>query len=212
MHRDNCLRLQQFAGVRGFARRHGEVVAYGQHDNLRRVKVSNNSHVAEYVRIARVVKLDSIGKFEHIAARLAAINNLIAILNSAGMHGVHHGDFHIRDGLRATFVHGRNLLYALFLQPSAQLKYSDGYRIKLLPHFNGIGNMVAVPVGAQHYVSFLNILFILRTLWILRNKRVDVEGLPFRRLDTKCSVAKPRELDSFQIHDKLLKVVCELAF
>jgi hypothetical protein len=62
-----------------------------------------------------------------------------------------------------------------------------------------------MPVGADEHVGLLDILFALRALGIAGNPRIDVEGLPFRRLDAEGSVAQPCELDSFKIHETLLE-------
>jgi len=66
-----------------------------------------------------VIELDSIGELEHVAASFAAVDDLVAILNAAGMDGVNHGDLHSGDGLRASLVHRRDLLDALLLEPQA---------------------------------------------------------------------------------------------
>jgi len=56
-------------------------------------------------------------------------------------------------------------------------------------------------VRAQQHVGLLNVLLALRTFGIARNPWIDVQGLPFWRLDAKCGVAQPRQLDSLKIHD-----------
>ena len=133
VHGDNCFRLQQFAGIGGFARRHGEMVADRQHGNLRRVELANDGHVAKDIGVAGVVNLDSVGELEHVAAGFAAIDDLVAILNAAGVNRVNHGDLHIADGLRAALVHGRDLLHALFFQPRASSEMPTTTGLCFLP-------------------------------------------------------------------------------
>src|SRR5208283_3535873 len=212
VHRNDRFRLQQFTGIGSLARRHSEKVADGQHGNLGRVKVADDGHVVEDVGIARVVELDSVRELEHIAAGFAAIDDLIAILNPAGMHRVHHGDTHICDSLRAALVHGSDLFDAFFLQPQAEFEDADGDRIELLAYVDRVPDVIAMPVGADQHVRFLDVLLTLRALGITGNPWIDVEGLPFRCLDAKGGVTQPCELDSFKIHERLLAVTCELAF
>jgi hypothetical protein len=158
-----------------------------------------------------MVELDSVRELEHIAARFTAVDDLVAILNAAGMHRVNHGDFHICDGLCPALVHGCNLFDAFFLQPQAELVDANGNRIELLAHVDCVTDVIAMPVGAEQHVGLLHVLLTLRAHGITRNPGINVEGLPFRRLDPESRVAKPRELDSFKIHETLL-ATCELAF
>src|ERR1700687_717732 len=204
VHGDDSFRLQQFTGIGGFTRRHGEKVANGQHGDLRRIEIADDGHIAEDVGIARVVELDSVRELEHIPARFAAIDDLVAILYSAGMHRVNHGDLHTRDGLRAALVHGCNLFDAFFLQPQAELVDANGDRIELFVYVDRIPDVLAMAVGADQHVGFLDVLFTLRALGVTGNPRIDVEGLPFRRLDAEGSVTKPCELNSLKIHETLL--------
>ena len=76
MHGDDRFRLQQFAGVGGFARAHGVVIADRQHGNLRRIELADDRHVAEHVGVAGVVDLHAVGEFDHVAAGFAAVNDL----------------------------------------------------------------------------------------------------------------------------------------
>ena len=44
------------------------MVANRQHHNLRRIKVANDRHIAEHIRIASVINLHSVRKFDNKAA------------------------------------------------------------------------------------------------------------------------------------------------
>ena len=163
--------LQQIAGIGGFARRHGVVVADRNHDNLRRIQIANDGHVAEHIGIAGVVNLHAVGEFNHVATSLAAVNDLIAIRDSAGVVGVHHGDFDVADCLSAAFVHLRDLLYAFLLQPVRQFGNRDHHRIVLLADFDRVADMVEVAVGAEHDIDFLDVLLLRRTRGIAHDPR-----------------------------------------
>src|SRR4029077_19421178 len=108
-------------------------------------------------------------------------------------------------------IHGCDLFDAFLLQPQAELVNANRDRIKLLAHVNRIPDVIAMPMGAEHYVGFLHVLLAVRALGIARNPGIDIEGLPFRRLDAEGGMAKPSKLDSFKIHETLL-AACELAF
>ena len=81
----------------------------------------------------------------------------------------------------------------------------------LLADVDRIANVITMAMSAEQYVGLLHVLLALRTPRIPGNPGINVEGLPFRRLDAEGGVAKPSELDSFKIHETLL-ATCELAF
>jgi hypothetical protein len=60
--------------------------------------------------------------------------------------------------------------------------------------------MVEMPVGAEHDIGLLDVLVTVRAHGIAGNPRINVEGLPFWRLNAKGGMSQPRELDSFKIH------------
>jgi len=57
---------------------------------------------------------------------------------------VHHGDPDAGDGLRASLVHGRDLLCAFLLHPGAEFIDADDHGIVLLCNLDGIANVVAM--------------------------------------------------------------------
>jgi hypothetical protein len=128
VHGDHRFRLEQVAGVGRFARPHGEVIADGQHDDLGRVKLADDRHVSEHVRVAGVINLNAVLELDHVPAGFAAVNNLVAILDAAGVIGMHHGDFDVADLLRAALVHHGGSLGALFLQPAAHFRNAHHLR------------------------------------------------------------------------------------
>src|ERR1039458_305790 len=162
------------------------------------IEIANDGHVTKYIGVARVVKLDSVRELEHVAAGFAPVDNLIAILYSAGVHRVHHGDLHAGDRLRPPLVHRRDLLHTLLLQPQTKLKDTYSNWIMFFPHVDSIPDVIAVSVRAQQHVGLLYLLLALRTLGITGNPGVDVERLPFRRLHAEGGVAEPCELNSLR--------------
>ena len=188
VHGDYGFGLQEFAGVGRLARRHGEMVADGQHDNFGRVEIADDGHVAEDVGVAGVVELDSVGELEHVAARLAAVDDLVAILYAAGVDGVDHGDFRVGDGLRAALIHGRDLFDTFFLQPEAKLVDADNGGIVFLADVDGVSDMVAVAVGADEDVGALDVFVGFGALGVAGDPGIDVERLAFGRLDAESGV------------------------
>ncbi len=189
VHGDYGFGLEEFAGIGGLARRHGEMVADGQHDDFGRVEIADDSHVAEDVGVAGVVELDSVGELEHVAAGFAAVDDLVAILNAAGVDGVDHGDLHVGDGLRAALIHGRDLFDTFFLEPEAEFEDADGGGVVLFAYIDGVSDVVAVAVSADEDVGALDVLIGVGALGIAGDPGIDVERLAFGRLDAEGGVA-----------------------
>ena len=113
VHGDDSFRLQQVAGIRGFARPHRVVIADRQQGEVGCVELADNPHIAEHIGIPGMINLQPGGKFDHVATGFPAINQLVAVLNAAGVIGMDHGDFDVIQGLRAALVHLRQFLDAL---------------------------------------------------------------------------------------------------
>ena len=119
------LALQQIAGIGSFARPHGVVIADRHHGDVRRIELVNDPHIAENIGIAGMINLQAGGEFDDVAAGFPAINQLVAILDAAGVVGMHHGDFDVAHGLRAAFVHLREVLHAFLSQPAAKFRNAN---------------------------------------------------------------------------------------
>jgi hypothetical protein len=113
---------------------------------------------------------------------------------------VDHGDLHSGDSLRASFIHRRDLLHAFFLQPHAEFENSDGNGVDLFADLDRISDVIAVAMSAEHRVGFLDGLLAFGAHGIAGDPGINVEGLPFRRLDAEGGVAEPRKLNSLKIH------------
>ena len=72
-----------------------------------------------------MINFDSILELNDVPASFAAVNHFVAILNTAGVVGVHHGDFDVADFLRAALVHHGDFLGAFFFQPAAEFGNAD---------------------------------------------------------------------------------------
>ena len=114
VHGNHGFRFKEFAGISSFARAHRVVIADWNHGNLWRVKFVDDPHIAENVGVARVIDLYAIGELDDVAAGLTAIDDLIAVFNSAGMVSVNHGHFDVADGLRSALIHLREYASRLF--------------------------------------------------------------------------------------------------
>ena len=148
MHRDYSFRLEKVAGVGGLARSHGEVIADGQHDDFGSVKIADDRHIAEDIGVAGMVDLNAVLELDDVAAGFAAVDQLVAILDAAGVIGVDHGDFDVAEFLRAAFIHHGGLLCALLLQPSAHFGNTDDLGIVLVDDLDGVSNVVSVTMCA----------------------------------------------------------------
>src|SRR5215469_18015858 len=117
MHGNHCLWLEQPASISSLFGTHGEKIANWQQGEIRPVEVTDDLHVAEDIGVSGVVNFEPVIKGDHVATGFAAIDNLLAILDSAGMIGLDHCHLHIAHLLSSALVHGRNFFYALLLHP-----------------------------------------------------------------------------------------------
>jgi hypothetical protein len=201
VHGDYGLRLQQIAGVRRFPGRHHKAVTDGKQGDLRRVQFTNDRHIAEHGSVACVINLQATGEFDYIPASLAAVHNLIAVGDSAGVIGVNHGDFNIAHGLRSAFVHGSSSLGAFFLHPATEFEDPHHDRIVLLYDLDRVPDVVKVTVRAEQNVDLLDSLVGLGTHGIAHDPGVDDDGLTAGGLDAERRVSQPGEFNAFEIHE-----------
>ena len=85
---------------------------------------------------------------------------------------------------------------AFFLQPQAELEDADGKGVVLFDDFDGVTDVVAVTVGAEQDVDFLDVLLFFRAHGIAHDPRVDDDGLAAGGFDAEGGVAQPGEFDS----------------
>src|SRR5439155_21492278 len=140
--------------------------------------------------------LYTVREFKHVAACFAAVDDLVAVLDAAGVDRVHHGGFHTGNRLRAAFVHGRNLLHAFALQPQAELIDSDRKRVVLFADFNRVADVIAVSVSTEQDIGLPYVLVALGTYGVPHNPGINEERFPFRSLDAESGVAEPGEFDA----------------
>src|SRR5271156_2068515 len=72
-------------GITCFTRTHRVMIAYRQQRQIGRVEISDNFHITENSRVAGMINRQAARQANDESASFAAINNLIAILDSAGM-------------------------------------------------------------------------------------------------------------------------------
>ena len=200
VHGNDGFRLQELAGIGGFARPHSVVIANRNHGNMWRIKLVDDPHIAEDVGVAGMINLYSIGEFDDVSARFAAVNNLIPVLNATGVVGVHHGYFDVGDGLRASLVHGRGLLHAFFLQPSAQLGDADHLGVVLFADFDGVPDVIEMAVRAKQNVDFLDDLVLIRAHRISHDPGIDQNCFTSGCFNPKRCMAQPGQFDAVEVH------------
>ena len=176
------------------------MVADRDHGNVGCIQIANDRHIAEHVGVAGMVNLHAVGKLDDVATGLTAIDDLVAIRNSAGVIGVHHGDFDVANGLCAALVHGRNLLYALLFQPVTKLGNRNHDRLMVLGNLNRVADVIEVAMSAEHDIHALNFLLVFRAHGIAHDPRVHQNRLAARRCDAKRGVTQPCEFDAIKIH------------
>ena len=102
---------------------------------------------------------------------------------------MHHGDLDVAYGLRASFIHRRDLRCAFFLHPGTQLENADHHGVVLFGDLHRIADMVEVPVSTQQEIDFLDILLTVRAHGIPHDPGIDQNRLAAGSLDAKSSVA-----------------------
>jgi hypothetical protein len=90
-------------------------------------------HIGEHRGVAGEVDRALVGQMQHVARRLAAIQNLIAILDAATVDRVRHGCFQrTQHILRSAFIHAAAGLHAFGSQPHASLKIATTFGLNFL--------------------------------------------------------------------------------
>src|SRR5215469_5148351 len=118
MHWDDVVHAEQADSGRGFARSHRVMITDREHSQIGGIELAYQLHVTEYGCVACVIDLEPTGQMDNVAAGFATVDHLVAILNSAGVNRVHHGDFDLAYSLRATLVHAARVLDALGIRAS----------------------------------------------------------------------------------------------
>jgi hypothetical protein len=69
----------------------------------------------------------------------------------------------------------------------------------LFRELHGVANVVAMPMRTQHDIDFLEVLFIVRTSWIVHHPRINDDRLSGRSLDMERGMPEPGDFVSFEI-------------
>src|ERR1700730_4707945 len=149
-----------------------------------------------------MINSQSAGQANDVAAGFSAVNDLIAVLNAAGVDGVHHGDFDFADLLRASLIHAVRVRDTLRFEPRARFEDPDDLRLVLRREIDGIADMIEVSVSDKHDVDAVKLLERIRTSGIALHPGIDDDDFAARRGDAECRVAKPRQLIASRLqHD-----------
>ena len=95
------------------------------------VQLLNELHVGEDRGVAGEINGAPILQVQDVARRLAAVNDLVAILNAATVDRMRHSDFQRADILRSALIHGAQVLDSLALEPQINFVVSDDVRLVL---------------------------------------------------------------------------------
>ena len=144
------------------------------------VDLADQSHVAEQIRIARVVDRPPIFQPDDEAARLAHVDHLATINESAAVTGVRHRDDEPGDLLRPALVHRRGVLDAFALKPVAQLVDGHNGCARGACTADEIFDVIGVPMRGENQVNLRRLLQSVWTRWIRRQPRVQQQPLTAR--------------------------------
>ena len=101
---------------------------------------------------------------------------------------MYHRDFDVAYSLRASLVHGGNLLHTLLLQPMAEFRNCDNGRRMLPCDLYCIADVIDVAMGTEHDIHFLNLFLFFRAHGISHDPRIEKDGLTSRSFDQKRGV------------------------
>src|SRR5437667_6315436 len=139
MHRDHHLRLEITRHRQPSHLRHLTIRyrADRHQDDVRMIKLLDQSHVAEDPGIALVVNRAAIRKLKHITDRPPA--------RLAAMHCRHHMDFHVARLYDVAHIHSfKQFTRQLALLESLQHGYANKLRLTHFPQLDRIAEMIAM--------------------------------------------------------------------
>src|SRR5271156_4167221 len=122
------------------------------------------------------------------------------------MHRVNHRYLDFACLLRASLVHRARSGDTFGLQPCAQLVNPYNLRLKFLSQLNRVGDVIEMPVRDQHRIDAVKLFILFRAHWIRQNPRIDKNYFSGGRLDSKGSVAQPRQLVSSRLNHEFSRL------
>src|SRR5579864_1187449 len=131
-----------------------------------------------------------------ISGRLSTVNDLVAILNSATVDGVRHGDFERSHILRTAFVHAAAILDAFAGQPNTGFVDGHHFRLELLGQRHSVVDVVEMCVRNQNRIDAIE-LMTLGILGIAIYPRIHDDYLAGVQAKLERCVAEPRNLNHF---------------
>jgi hypothetical protein len=152
VHRDHALDAQQLNRIRRLARSHREHIANRQHRHIGLIQLADDAHIAEYAGVARVIERQPVLQAHHIARRLARVDHLPALLQTAAVEGIHHRDGDAVNRHAAAFIHRLHLLHPVPTEVQIHLVDARNRRLIGLRNRHGVRAVVGVPVRDQHNV------------------------------------------------------------
>src|SRR5271166_154898 len=191
MHRNHVPHTQQFHCVRRLPRPHRVVIPNRQQCHIRLIQLSNQFHISKNASIPSVIDRKSPRHANHKSRSLAAVQQLVPILDPAGMKRMRHGHGKLSHALRPSFIHFRALLAKSFArQPSAKFRHAHHSCIVLPGQRHHISEMIAMPMRNKKHIDLLHLLQLGRAARIMRDKRIDDPHAPRRGSQRKRRMPK----------------------
>ena len=141
------------------SRPHGIEIADRQKCQLRPVQLFDELHIGKYVGVSGEIHGAAVRQMEYVAGRLAAIDDLVAVLDTATMD--RRGSWwpsRRPDVLGSALIHPAAILDSLGGEPHAGLEDRDHLGLELLRQRNGIVDVVEVAVRNQDGVDAIELV------------------------------------------------------
>src|SRR5947209_10473137 len=192
---DHLAHAEVAAGAGGLAGVHGEQVADGQEGQLGPVHLAEELHVREQGGVAGMIEGVAARQPDDVARGRAAVEDLVAVADAAGVVGTHHGHLQAQHVLAAAEVHGGAALDPLALQPLTGLEVGHHrLRLVLFAQRHRVADVVEVGVRDEDGVEAVELFQGLGTGGVALDPGIDQHHLASRQLAADRGVADIREL------------------
>src|SRR5579859_1705330 len=197
VHGHHGLDAKQRHRLGGSLRAHRVEAADGQERRVELVELGDDSHVTEHVGVAGEIDGVAVLELDDQTARLAAVDDLVAVGDAARMLRVHerHLDAVDVDGAALVGADERARVKSLRAEPGGDLEVADHLRLVLLGDLERVCDVVEVAVRDEHEVAAIDLLHVGRGAGVVHDPRVDEDLLAFGAAHPPGPVPDPREAD-----------------
>ena len=190
MDRDDIAHLEELCCIGRFPRGHHEAVANRQERKVGLIDLPDQLHVAEYSRVSGVIDLEAVLKLQDVAGSFAAIDDLVTVLDAAGMVGVHHRDLDTSDCVRTALIDWLSVLNAFGTKPQGRFKDRMHVSARRLCHVDTVADVIVMPMCHQDSIQRTDVFQRLGAARVVLDPGINYQFLSTRRHDMDCRVSQ----------------------